>query len=133
MATVEISTPSNGKHATKATSAHPAKKMLVLPAMPVTAVAKSTSTSIASASVPSLKPAVPKIQQGGLGGLPASGIHLPTSRRLLGKGKKREGASENNAIEIEDSSSSSSDDESVDSDSTEEAGEVRLGHNPLYF
>jgi hypothetical protein len=53
--------------------------MLVLPAMPVTAVAKSTPTSIASASVPSLKPAAPKIQQGGLVGLPASGIHLPSS------------------------------------------------------
>ncbi len=38
-------------------AAPPAKKMSVLPAMPVAAVAKSTPTSIASASVPSLKPA----------------------------------------------------------------------------
>jgi hypothetical protein len=81
-----------------------AKKM----SMPVTAVAKSAPTSVASASVPSSR----------------------KSERLLGKGKKREGDSENNAIKIEDSSSSSSDDESVDSDSTEEAGEVHLGHNP---
>jgi hypothetical protein len=79
-----------------------AKKM----SMPVTAVAKSAPTSVASASVPSSR----------------------KSERLLGKGKKREGDSENNAIKIEDSSSS--DDESVDSDSTEEAGEVHLGHNP---
>ena len=66
----------------------------------------------------------------------SSQTSLPSSRksgRLSGKGKKREGASENNAIEIEDSSSSSSDDESVDSDSTEAVGEVRLGHNLLYF
>ena len=65
----------------------------------------------------------------------SSQTSLPSSRksgRLSGKGKKREGASENNAIEIEDSSSSS-DDESVDSDSTEAVGEVPLGHNPLYF
>eukprot|EP01082_Thalassiosira_pseudonana_P009089 g8088.t1.2.5e17418a g8088 g8088.t1 contig27:163628-167782(+) len=56
----------------------------------------------------------------------SSQTSLPSSRksgRLSGKGKKREGASENNAIEIEDSSSSS-DDESVDSDSTEAVGEV---------
>eukprot|EP00970_Alexandrium_tamarense_P017779 scaffold11237_cov115-Alexandrium_tamarense.AAC.1 len=49
-------------------------------------------------------------------------------KRLLGKGKRREGASKYNAIEIKDSSSS--DDESVDSDSTEEVAEERLGHNP---
>eukprot|EP01082_Thalassiosira_pseudonana_P012513 g11502.t1 g11502 contig5:1019505-1021842(+) len=56
---------------------------------------------------------------------------VPSSRkseRLLGKGKRREGASKYNAIEIKDSSSS--DDESVDSDSTEEVAEERLGHNP---
>eukprot|EP00970_Alexandrium_tamarense_P001169 scaffold126_cov114-Alexandrium_tamarense.AAC.2 len=92
----------------KGPTAPRAKKMSDLPAMPVAAVAKSTPTSIASASVPSSR----------------------KSERLLGKGKKREGASKYNAIEIKDSSSSSSDDESVDSDSTEEVGEERLGHNP---
>eukprot|EP00970_Alexandrium_tamarense_P005849 scaffold955_cov106-Alexandrium_tamarense.AAC.2 len=82
----------------KGPTAPPAKKM----SMPVAAVAKSTPTSVASASVPFSR----------------------KSERLLGKGKKRKGTSKYNAIKIKDSSSSS-DDESMDSDSTKEAGEAK--------
>eukprot|EP00970_Alexandrium_tamarense_P005850 scaffold956_cov98-Alexandrium_tamarense.AAC.1 len=106
--------------------------MSVLPAMPVAAVAKSTPTSIASASVPSLKPAAPTIQPAKTSSPPASLKIHPSGRelkeRLLGKGKKRKGTSKYNAIKIKDSSSSSSsssDDESMDSDSTKEAGEAK--------
>jgi hypothetical protein len=62
-----------------------AKKISVLPAMPVTAVAKSTPTS-ASASVPSFKPEAPKIQQGATTATTTSG---PTAPGAEGRKKKK--------------------------------------------